>query len=713
MCIVDFRTKSCFFLDVKCGFSPISSHIVSSFAQSLSCSVWIAKSTPSCPLDWPIQREQMKDALSLHARREGVFRSSWTAYYSYMERTLMDTFRFAPGTMQLRYVPRVSAMKRCLSVSTGLFLLICVLLSLPSDAVGNEFEQKNTRLAAKLRAYFPHVRGTVVSVQDGRVFLESGSQQHILEGALFALLEDGTDIIHPETQEVLGTYEQLGGILQVTEVREQFSIARLISQEPGAEIISGTAFGAFPGNVKLAVLPLDNRTGLPLKEDVAYRTFLQALQHEDILTLFDKADIHAAAVQSGESADISRDSGSLPRIHSALHVHFFLRPVLQSVDDTFLLQATLLSEHGEDILTEQEIVHDMSFLQEPAVSHEAGHVSSSHRTFWQSDTLTFKAHKIAVGDLTGDGKHETVVATEHDLYVYAHDVLNQRDAFLPMAHIEGYNDELILDLSCGDVNRNGRQEVFVTSIRTVSSDVTVYEFHNGTFQEIWSTKGLALRVIHTPDRESLLVGQNTSASTNIEFLTGRVAEYDWDGTDYAKKKTLNIPRQVTLFGFTLADLKQDGTDEVLVYDQHDRLSVYQGNSRIWRTQKYEPYIIHLVRKKERESQGRDIRGRIETIRLQSENTVFLIVFENLKKFGIFRHLPVFQGSRLYVLRWDGSRFVEDMKTEDFDGYIVDYVIADVDNDTEMEVVMAMVLRSNELFKDPRSQISVYEFEENF
>jgi hypothetical protein len=330
-------------------------------------------------------------------------------------------------------------------------------------------------------------------------------------------------------------------------------------------------------------------------------------------------------------------------------------------------------------------------------------------TFWTSDLWPKKVHKIAIGDLTGDGKNELIIATRTDLEVFEHRITGEKDSFVLLATIAGYHDALILALDVADINDNGRQEIFVTTLRTISAETRVFEYTAGKFEQIWQTTGTAMRVIHSPAGKPRLVGQQTSSSVTLDFLSGKVAEYRWDGKAYSRQKPLDLPNQVNLFGFTLADLNTDGKDEVLYYDQSDRVTLFQGNQQKWRSPSYEPYKMPILRKGEDENRAQRIPGRIELVELGSDQRIALVLFTNFRSIKFIKGLP-YNGSQFYVLRWDGEQFVQEFKSAEFESYIVDYAVADIDNDKKQEVALATVLKGDDFFKTPQSQILVYELE---
>ncbi|PIE36351.1 hypothetical protein CSA56_00460 [candidate division KSB3 bacterium] len=594
------------------------------------------------------------------------------------------------------------------------------------------FTQQSEQLVEELHKYFPQVSGTIVSVRDEKLFVDIGNSEPIIVGAQLALLDEGIEIVDPKTKKVLGRYEEQIGTIQILEIMEQFSVAKVLWTKPGTEAIQGNHVGGFSGKVKVAVLPILNLTEETVQTNLAYDLFVRTMASDERFAVFDEADLKSAAVKAGVSPSDMTQKEALADINDVLKAHTFLQLTLRPDAGNILVQALLLSDSGENIGSAQEIVREYADLQprtrsekQPAISQTesapqsqpfsekpstVSHTATEQEAIWMSEILKKRAHKIASGDLTGNGKTEVVLATRTDLELFEHAALGEKDSLRPLNKIEGFNDAFILALGIADMNGNGREEIFMTTLRSITAETRVFEYRSGTFEEIWRTKGTALRVLRSPKGKKFLVGQSTTASVTLGFLSGKVAEYAWDGNDYTRRKALNIPGRVKLFGFTLADLDQNTPNATLYFDKYNRINVFQGGERIERTGSYEGYWIPVEREGEDEKNVLRIAGNIELTTLGPEQQVHLVVFENLSPFKFIQGLPLYSGSRICVLKWTGTEFTQTFQSEEADGYIVDYTVADVDNDGQQEAVLAKVLKSDDLFRTPESQIMVYELE---
>ncbi|MCK5913737.1 MAG: hypothetical protein KAG12_07640, partial [Desulfuromusa sp.] len=68
----------------------------------------------------------------------------------------------------------------------------------------------------------------------------------------------------------------------------------------------------------------------------------------------------------------------------------------------------------------------------------------------------------------------------------------------------------------------------------------------------------------------------------------------------------------------------------------------------------------------------------------------------------------FNKSRVIALKWNGMALQQNWQTVDQEGYLADFTLADVDNDGEVELVMAVKFKHKNLLQKGRSSVVVYE-----
>lgn len=79
------------------------------------------------------------------------------------------------------------------------------------------------------------IRAKVASIiSDSQVAFNAGSDDGVVEGAVIKLLKS-TEVIDPDTQELLGTVSITKLNLQVNHVQEKLCVARVTDMQPSAE----------------------------------------------------------------------------------------------------------------------------------------------------------------------------------------------------------------------------------------------------------------------------------------------------------------------------------------------------------------------------------------------------------------------------------------------------------------------------------------------
>jgi hypothetical protein len=115
-------------------------------------------------------------------------------------------------------------------------------------------------LADQVVDLFPTATSEVVELAGDRVTLAGGRAQGLVPGIELNVVREGRELHHPTTREVLGRVQQTLGRVVVTEVSDQYSIAKLVAGD-GATIQPGDKARVPSGKVRLAVVALAaNRT---------------------------------------------------------------------------------------------------------------------------------------------------------------------------------------------------------------------------------------------------------------------------------------------------------------------------------------------------------------------------------------------------------------------------------------------------------------------
>ena len=148
--------------------------------------------------------------------------------------------------------------------------------------------------------------------------------------------------------------------------------------------------------------------------------------------------------------------------------------------------------------------------------------------FWKSMNLKTRLKGLALGDVDGDGRIETVLISSQHLFVYRFE--DRR--FLKIKEIPGERQQQFISVDVADVKQNGRAEIFVTciNVNSQSLDSFVLEWNGNDFEPVTKNEKWYFRVLVHPQRGPLLMGQKKII--NELFLPG-VFELVWENGQYA------------------------------------------------------------------------------------------------------------------------------------------------------------------------------------
>jgi len=108
-------------------------------------------------------------------------------------------------------------------------ILVCVFWFFgTAPALGASAESLD-RIVSQIDSMFPPLEGVVVSVDQQILTLDLKQGQPIKQGDRLKLIRFGQDIIHPVSKKKIGRKETDLGEVEVIEVRQNFSLAKLMN----------------------------------------------------------------------------------------------------------------------------------------------------------------------------------------------------------------------------------------------------------------------------------------------------------------------------------------------------------------------------------------------------------------------------------------------------------------------------------------------------
>ncbi len=331
--------------------------------------------------------------------------------------------------------------------------------------------------------------------------------------------------------------------------------------------------------------------------------------------------------------------------------------------------------------------------------------------FWRSAAFKQLFNGIALGDVDGDGKIETVILTPQSLLIYRKD---QERFFQVQEYKEaggGYN--IAVDIA--DINGNGTPEIFVTSLTLNRRGLTsfVIEHDGKVFRRIAENQSWYYRVCATADRGKILLGQEHRLGSPYGT---RIHEMLWRNGRYEPESSINVSIGLNLLGLTLADVTDSRKESVVAFDREDHIRVFDpaGKEEWNSSEKYGGSTIYYSG--ERTDQG-DVENpiyfpmRILTYRPPQEGKTKILAVKNHdvagRKLERFRS---FSDSQIMAFFWDSLGLAAEWRTRKMTGAIRDFAIGDFDNDGEDELIAALAIEEGRIITtEPKCMVIALEF----
>ncbi|OGW25190.1 MAG: hypothetical protein A2X59_04490 [Nitrospirae bacterium GWC2_42_7] len=400
-----------------------------------------------------------------------------------------------------------------------------------------------TKLKDDTMLYFAPLNGTITAVDGDKVVMKIDSKSPLKPGTRVKLLREGIPFIHPITKEILGKVESTVGKVEIKEVRPESSTGIVVE----GEAKEGDKVRISETKIKL-VFCQDQNVDWHLADE--YYRKLKATE---------KIEMTDTALETSDEKKLLDEAKKL-----GSEVALLL--TTKSTDDKTLMrqQAFWVSDGSKFIDT--EITIDVAFVKELKFGDELFSPHSGEAIL--AYNLPFKANLIAAGDIDGDRKQEIIVSTGNEIMIYmpAVDLQFLKD-------IKGFTRNEFLWLDTIDLNKNGRDEIVITTMKDSDIVSYIYELSGPEFRKLWEGNYFLHRV-----NDSLFA----QAYSPYEGFKGDVLNMIWDG-EYKTGETVKVPKGVNVYDFTFVAGIAEG-DSLFTYDELGYLNLYNEKKlRTWRS----------------------------------------------------------------------------------------------------------------------------------
>ncbi len=332
--------------------------------------------------------------------------------------------------------------------------------------------------------------------------------------------------------------------------------------------------------------------------------------------------------------------------------------------------------------------------------------------FWKSRNFKHLINGLALGDVDGDGKIETVIATPHEIHIYK----SENNRFFKAKEIVKDRYKYFIGLDIADINKNGYPEIFVTSLNAHRNGVNsfVLEYNGQEYNRIVKKSYWYYRVVDLPLRGKILLGQKQKTSGPDPF-SSNIFEMIWRDSGYEPETQIMRRNRANLMGFTLGDVMNNNQETAVAYNKSDNIQIMNQSGYVISrgSEKYGGSTLYFNMPKSEVGEMENrfyLPMRIMVRDLDGNGKYEVIAVKNHEITGkLLEQFRKYTGTQIESLSWDGIGLVLNWETRKTSGHIRDYAFGDFDNDGKDELIAAVIIKEGTLVgTSPKSTIIAYD-----
>jgi FG-GAP-like repeat len=508
------------------------------------------------------------------------------------------------------------------------FVIFCLLIvSTAAGEVGPLDTLRDSTLS-----YFKPLTGDVVHVEGKHISMKFGEENAVKPGMRLKVLREGAPFIHPVTKEVLGKVEAMVGKVEIGDVEGESAGGVLVEGEAreGDKVrVSDVKVKIFFCQSKAIDWYLADEYYRKLKGSGRVEMIDTALETDDaavVLPAAKKAGAEIALILSAQEA------GNVTTLRERL---FWVSDGSQFIDSEVAV--------GEDYVKELRLGGEY-------FTPKSGEAMLSY-------DLHFGARFVASADVDGDGKRELVLGTGTDIRIYRPGV----DLHL-LWEIKGTSSDDIIWLDAIDLNKNGKDELIITSKRNDGVVSSVFALTKSGFKKLMEGNYFLRRL------DDGLIAQAYSSS---EGFRGDVHRVIWKNGGIAMGERIDLPKGVNIYDFS--GLEGGGKEKlVFAYDEKGFLNLYDGKGvRIWRSREDTGGFLRSFKKKSPSALVETGEWSVKDRLQRDRSEVFVI--QRVPLVGMAKGLGV-KSSLIKDYWWNGVAMEESVVVDGIRGTVLDYAL---------------------------------------
>lgn len=595
-------------------------------------------------------------------------------------------------------------------IAVGLVAACLGAAPLPAVAA-DPYRDVTLALGQGLLALFPAVEGYVVSSSAGEAYVDAALKDLLRPGMEMQIYRPGAEMIHPVTRQVLGSYEQDLGVLNVTEVRETYSRGTLDAAGVAAGIVPGDRVRISARRLRTLLHVAGAAPGIEVGP-LAQALIARGEQSGRFAMIDEPAWVPSLGALGSPWESVRADPAQLRRLGDAAAADLLLLARIEpgpiprvAVGVRSLRTGTMLGELSERWPAPPPAVGapDAATTAVPTAAATAAHpaeaapVAAAPVQVLDADTYTVleldsPARALAAGNILGEGRVDVVLSDGARLSLYRW----EGESLAWKWHEKGRGGRHVLSLDAADVDGDGRSEVIVSYIARGRVTSELRRWQDGALKVAATIDDVYLRSAADPGAPALMLGQRAGIDT---VLNGRVEQYRLRETSIERVDDSALPRDVGIFGLALAPAGSPVHLYALDSGGHI-IGRTTAGAAVWSSPRpYGGYPVLLspfdlfgsagmVEDPDFDEKVRAFQGRL--LAEQSPGGVRLAVPRNFS--GSLIMLPrqrKYASGEVVILEGPPGLPGESRRSRTFDGYVADLARADVDGDGSAEFLFTV------------------------
>ena len=534
------------------------------------------------------------------------------------------------------------------------------------------------RIVSQIESLYPPLEGYVIAVEGSGLTLDLKRGMSVKKGDRLKLIRYGMELFHPVTKKKVGRKETDLGEIEILEVRKDFSHAR--AKNPTVLAKKGDGVRSPFQKLTFLVAPPTIKTRKKIDADrLRFNLEKKLNQHPRFEVPAFDFGLWMADKKLNETSALK--STNLKRLNNKVNADLILLPSVRTIKGKMVLSYKLVSAIDGSLQKQAKVLSDDLPAAEARRERGRGPQTSfdakkKYFKFIEKVEFPYEVVDFDVGDLDGDGKNEYVLIDHYRVMVYN----LEKGLLKKIAQIKTKRGfDRLLGVDVGDINGNGRDEIFVTNRNGGKLESFALERHprKNAFKRVWKDVNLYFRIIRPFGAKPTLLSQSPGFET--PFM-GPIKKVVFKNRRYIQGRKLNTPdiygTHFILYGLSQTDLSGNKFKETVILDNNYHLRVYAPNGKvIVKSDEYYGRDPRLIDTGIADEVGGSLRGepvryksRLEFVKNGSRR--FLVLPKNhTAGNGLLERLVIVNNSNLAILGVNREGFEKVFESNKQKGYL--------------------------------------------